>query len=48
MKRYSLLFGFIIAAFCCNLPAQEKPVCNPMRRSSAFSRAAPAKLSSCT
>jgi hypothetical protein len=24
MKRYSLLFGFIIAAFCCNLPAQDK------------------------
>jgi hypothetical protein len=24
MKRYSVLFGFIIAAFCCNLPAQDK------------------------
>jgi small nuclear ribonucleoprotein (snRNP)-like protein len=24
MKRYSLLFGFIIAALCCNLPAQDK------------------------
>ncbi len=24
MKRYSLLIGFIIAAFCCNLPAQDK------------------------
>jgi len=24
MKRYSLLLGFIIAAFCCNLPAQDK------------------------
>ena len=24
MKRYLLLFGFIIAAFCCNLPAQDK------------------------
>jgi len=24
MKRYSLFFGFIIAAFCCNLPAQDK------------------------
>jgi len=24
MKRYSLLFGFIIAAFCCNLAAQDK------------------------
>jgi hypothetical protein len=24
MKRYLLLLGFIIAAFCCNLPAQDK------------------------
>jgi hypothetical protein len=24
MKRYSFLLGFIIAAFCCNLPAQDK------------------------
>ncbi len=24
MKRYSLLIGFIIAALCCNLPAQDK------------------------
>ena len=29
MKRYSLLFGFIIAAFCCNLPAQDKSGLQP-------------------
>jgi hypothetical protein len=29
MKRYSLLFGFIFAAFCCNLPAQDKASLQP-------------------
>jgi hypothetical protein len=29
MKRYSLLFGFIITAFCCNLPAQDKAGLQP-------------------
>jgi hypothetical protein len=32
MKRYSLLFGFIIAAFCCNLPAQDKVGLQPNAR----------------
>ena len=29
MKCYSLLFGFIIVAFCCNLSAQDKAGLQP-------------------
>lgn len=29
MKCYSLLFGFIIVACCCNLPAQDKAGLQP-------------------